>query len=53
MLASDEALSLVEALERDIGDIEQTMPAEEWRLDPYLRKDAPQKDAPQDVTLTW
>lgn len=48
VLSAEAALQAVEAFERDIGDIEQTMPAEEWRLDPYLRK-----ERPDDLALTW
>lgn len=48
VLSGDETLRLVAEFATEIGDIEQTLPAEEWRLDPYLRK-----EAPGDVTLRW
>ncbi|XSG83265.1 MAG: acyl-CoA dehydrogenase family protein [Methyloligella sp. ZOD6] len=38
VLGGEDACNLIEEFESDIGNIEQTQPAEEWRLDPYLRK---------------
>ncbi|MDR3462475.1 MAG: acyl-CoA dehydrogenase family protein [Beijerinckiaceae bacterium] len=39
-LPANDLLSRVNGLTTDIGDVEQSMPGEEWRLDPYLRVDA-------------
>jgi alkylation response protein AidB-like acyl-CoA dehydrogenase len=48
VLSSDAILGLIEGLESDIGNIEQSLPAEEWRLDPYVRVD----DVPSKI-LAW
>lgn len=37
-LGPTELKSLIEGYEVHIGDMEQTLPGEEWELDPYLRK---------------
>jgi alkylation response protein AidB-like acyl-CoA dehydrogenase len=39
-LSASDLLHQVSGLTKDIGDVEQTLPGEEWRLDPYLRANA-------------
>lgn len=39
-LPASDLLRLVGGLTTDIGNVEQSMPGEEWRLDPYLRANA-------------
>jgi alkanesulfonate monooxygenase SsuD/methylene tetrahydromethanopterin reductase-like flavin-dependent oxidoreductase (luciferase family) len=34
----EESADLIESYEDAIGDLEQTLPGEDWRLDDYLRR---------------
>ena len=44
-LPASDLLNLVGGLTMDIGNVEQSMPGEEWRLDPFLRADASEVDS--------